>query len=105
MTFQRTLTQQHTNKSMKTKPIHKVRLGVIIAAVWRNKTETGDHYNVKLSRIYKDENTWKSTNSFGCDDLLLVAKVADQAHSWIYKQEQEEINRIFAETTETLPAQ
>jgi len=26
---------------------------------------------------------WKSTDSFGRDDLLLLAKVIDQTHSWI----------------------
>ena len=74
----------------KQKPAHEVRLGAIKAAVWRNETETGARFNVKLSRIYKDGNTWKSTDSFGRDDLLVLAKVADQANSWIHQQEQEE---------------
>jgi hypothetical protein len=54
-----------------------------------NETENnGPRFNVKLSRIYKDGEAWKSTDSFGRDDLLLVSKVADQAHSWIHQQEQ-----------------
>jgi hypothetical protein len=77
-------------KATTTRPIHEVRLGAIKAACWRNETETGARFNVKLSRIYKDGDTWKSTHSFGRDDLLLVSKVADQAHSWIHQQEQEE---------------
>lgn len=77
---------------MKNKPIHEVRLGSIKAAVWRNETETGVRHNVTVSRIYKDKETdsWKSTESFGRDDLLLLAKVADQAHSWICAQGQDE---------------
>jgi hypothetical protein len=76
---------------MKTKPIHEVRLGAIKAAVWRNETETGGtRFNVQVSRIYKDGDAWKSTDSFGRDDLLPLAKVADQAHSWIHQQEQQE---------------
>ena len=39
---------------MKDKPMHEVRLGAIKAAVWRNETETGARFNVKLSRIYKE---------------------------------------------------
>ena len=74
----------------KTKPIHEVRLGHIKAAVWKNETEGGVRYNVTLSRIYKDGDNWKSTDSFGRDDLLLVGKVADQAHSWIFAQAPEE---------------
>ena len=74
----------------KTKPIHEVRLGRLKAAVWKNESEGGVHYNVTLSRIYKDGDNWKSTDSFGRDDLLLLGKVADQAHSWILTQGQEE---------------
>ncbi|HEY9171385.1 MAG TPA: hypothetical protein VI136_03775 [Verrucomicrobiae bacterium] len=74
----------------KPKPIHEVRLGCIKAAVWKNETEAGVRYNVTFSRLYKDGDQWGSTESFGRDDLLLLAKVADQAHSWIYAQNQEE---------------
>ena len=76
-------------QTQKQKPIHEVRLGTIKAAVWRNETESGVRYNVTFSRIYKDGDTWSSTESFGRDDLLLLAKVADQAHSWIFAQAQE----------------
>ena len=72
------------------KPSHEVRLGSIKAAVWRNETEAGGvRYNVTFSRLYKDGDTWKSTESFGRDDLLLLTKVADQAHSWIFAQNHE----------------
>lgn len=73
----------------KTKPIHEVRLGYIKAAVWRNETETGVRYNVTFSRLYKDRDQWKSTETFGRDDLLLLGKVADQTHSWILAKSQE----------------
>ena len=65
-------------KNTKQKPIHEVRLGHIKAAVWKNETEAGVRYNVTFSRIYKDGDTWNSTDSFGRDDLLLLSKVADQ---------------------------
>lgn len=69
----------------KDKPVHEVRLGSIKGAIWRNESASGARHNVTFSRIYKDreEDSWKSTDSFGRDDLLLLAKVADQAHSWI----------------------
>lgn len=78
------------NSEMKTKPIHEIRLGSIKAAVWRNDTEAGVRYNVTFSRLYKDGDQWGSTESFGRDDLLLLAKVADQAHSWVFAQSQED---------------
>ena len=71
-------------------PIHEVRLGYIKAAVWKNETEAGVRYNVTFTRLYKDGDTWNSTESFGRDDLLLLSKVADQTHSWIFAQSQEE---------------
>ena len=87
-------TETTTNVPMqtKTKPIHEVRLGHIKAAVWKNETENGVRYNATFSRIYKDGESWKSTDSFGRDDLLTLGKVADQAHSWIHAQSQEEDN-------------
>ena len=77
-------------KTNKAKPIHEVRLGHIKAAVWSNDTEAGVRYNAILSQLYKAGDSWKSTESFGRDDLLLLGKVADQAHSWIFTQTQEE---------------
>ena len=68
-------------------PIHEVRLGFIKAAVWRNEPEAGVRYNATFSRLYKDGDQWKSTESFGRDDLLLLGKVADRAHSWIIEPE------------------
>src|ERR1019366_4994267 len=73
----------------KTKPVHEVRLGAIKAALWRNQTENGVRFNVTFSRLYKDGDQWQSTDSFGRDDLLQLAKVADQAHSWIFSQSHE----------------
>jgi len=74
----------------KTKPVHEVRLGHIKAAVWKNETEAGVRYNVTFSRLYRDGEQWQSTDSFGRDDLLLLGKVADKAHSWIFAQSQGE---------------
>ena len=84
------LSSNNVPMQTKTKPIHEVRLGHIKAAVWKNETEVGVRFNVTLSRLYKDGDSWKSTDSFGRDDLLLLAKVADNTHSWIFAQSQEE---------------
>ena len=68
-------------------PVHEVRLGGIKAAIWQNQTEAGVRYNVTFERLYRQEGEWRSTGSFGRDDLLLLGKVADQAHSWIIEPE------------------
>ena len=69
----------------KSKPVHEIRLGRIKAAIWANDTEQGTRHNVTISRIYKDGNDWKTSHSFGRDELPLVQKVADMAHSWIFQ--------------------
>ena len=73
--------------STNNKPVAEVRVGAVKAAIWPNQTESGVvRYNVTFSRIYKDaEGNWKSTSSFGRDDLLVVAKVADMAHTKIFE--------------------
>ena len=76
-------------KKEKDKPVHQIRLASIKAAIWKNDTESGVRYNTTFSRLYKDGEEWKSTDSFGRDDLLLVGKVADQVHTWICDQGKE----------------
>lgn len=79
-------------KTEKTRPVHEVRLGRIKAAIWENETQNGTRHNVTVSRLYKDGEEWKDSTSFGRDDLPLVAKVVDQAHSWIFSQGHEAAN-------------
>ena len=69
------------------RPVHEVRLGRIKAAVWQNPSESGPRYNVTMTRLYRDDGVWKDSTSFGRDDLPLVSKVADLAHTWIYEQQ------------------
>ena len=72
------------------KPAHEVRLGAIKATIWKNDTGNGVRYNTTFARLYRDEDKWKNTSSFGRDDLLVLGKVADLAHSWICEQHQDE---------------
>ena len=72
------------------KPISEVRIGRVKAAIWPNGTDGRTRHNVTFSRLYKDGDQWKNTQSFGRNDLLLLAKVADQAHSRIFELQQAE---------------
>ena len=41
---------------------------------------------VKVSRIYMGQDEqWKKADTFGREDLLTLAKVADLAHTWVYE--------------------
>ena len=65
------------------KPVAEVRIGAVKASIWQNETDRGRWHSVNFSRLYKDGDDWKNSSSFGRDDLLLLAKVADQAHTRI----------------------
>jgi hypothetical protein len=69
-----------------TKPVAKISLFPVAAAIWHNEKDGRSFYSVSFQRSYKDEKgKWQNSDSFGLTDLLLLAKVADQAHSEIYK--------------------
>ena len=59
--------------------------------IWPNGTEEQPRHNVTFSRLYKDDaGEWKSTQSFGRNDLLVLAKVANQAHTRLFELPREE---------------
>ncbi len=71
---------------MSNKPAHELRLGRVRATLWQNATEAGPRFSVTFSRAYKDaEGAWKDSASFSRDDLPLLGKVADLAHTWLYQ--------------------
>ena len=70
----------------KQKPAHEIRLGCVKATIWANETDNGTRHNVSVGRLYKDGDEWRTTSSFGREDLPLVAKVVDMAHLWIYER-------------------
>ena len=68
-------------------PVKTFRLGRIKAAVWENETANKTFFNVTFARTYMDDDKqYHDADSFGRDDLPLVAKVADQAHTFIFEQ-------------------
>ena len=61
------------------------------ATIWPNGTEDRPRHNVTFSRLYKDDaGEWKSTQSFGRNDLLVLAKVADLVHTRLFELPREE---------------
>ena len=73
-------------QSSKIQPAEQVRIGSVKAAIWKNEGEKGAFYNVTFQRSYRTEDgKWQNTASFGRDDLLVLAKIADAAHSRILR--------------------
>lgn len=69
----------------KNRPIHEIRVGKIKALVWANETVNGVRHNVTVARLYKDGHQWRSSDSFGQEDLPTVCKVLDLTHTWIFQ--------------------
>ena len=70
-----------------TSPAHKIRISNLTAVIWRNTGTNGTWYSVQPKRSYKtDDDQWRETEAFGYDDLLTIAKLLDQAHTWITSQ-------------------
>ena len=74
--------------SDKAKPAHKIRHRALSVTIWKNDGEKGSFYTVTPSRSYKQGDLWKESDSFSEDDLLALAKLIDQAHTWIMSAEQ-----------------
>ncbi len=70
-------------------PVHVIRMGLIKASVWRNNTKSGMRHTVTICRLFRNGDVWQESTRFGRDDLLLLSKVLDHAHSWIVMSNQE----------------
>jgi hypothetical protein len=70
------------------KPVHRIRYGSVVAAIWANNSQSGYFFNTTFCRIYKDKDgtTWGESSSFEDRDLPSLAKAAADAHTWIYQQ-------------------
>ena len=80
-----------TNTSKQTKtgetanpPVAKLRIGLLSASIWERTTDNGTFHTVTFERRYRDtKGEWHSTPSFDKNNLLTLAKLADQADTEI----------------------
>ena len=104
---QATQEQKRTDKSAN-RPVHTVRYGTIRAAIWKNVAANGNKlhevYNVTFSRGYHDGKQWRDSGSFGVDDLLVLGKAANDAHTWIHRQHSSPVREDTAGSTGTSAA-
>lgn len=76
----------NTPAKAENKPAHEIRLYGLRATIWKNESEKGTFYNTTFERNYRAGEEWKSTDSFGRDDLLTLAFIAQQCFAWIAEQ-------------------
>jgi len=73
---------------MSDRPSHVIRFGLIKVTIYEKKTPQGTRHNVAVCRLYRNGDQWVESKVFGRDDLPLVAKAVDEAHTWIFTQSQ-----------------
>jgi len=67
-------------------PVARIRLGLLSASIWQRANADNLFYSVSFERRYRDsQKTWQSTHNYDVNDLLLLTKLADLAHTEILK--------------------
>ena len=74
-------------------PAHVIRFGMIKCQIYVHQTRAGDRFNVSITRLFRNGDQWHESKQFGRDDLPLVSKLADLAHSWIFLNYRGEVSR------------
>ena len=74
------------------KPKKQFRMGLVVASVFDQPTDTGTIFNVSITKLYRNEGDaeWSRSTSFNRDDLPLVGEVSRQAWTWIHENQQSE---------------
>ena len=85
--------KEETTKAAETnnKPVHKIRVGSITAAIWQNAFDDGKTktYRTTLSKHYRDDKGWQQTQVFRAEDLVVLTTVAKLAAEWVIARENE----------------
>ena len=75
---------------MGNKPFHTIRDGACKVTIWRNEKPEGDDYWYEFvpGRTYTDkrDDQVKTSNSFGADDILIIASLMQEARVWLRGQ-------------------
>lgn len=66
-------------------PVHVIRFGFVKVSIWQNQTKSGERHSVSVVRLFRNGDVWQESTRFGRDDLPLLAKAVDMAHTWIYE--------------------
>lgn len=65
----------------KGQPVREIRVGNCKAAIWANESDGRTFHSVTFSRLYKTDDGWRSSPSFGSNDLPHLAFLAPKVHA------------------------
>ncbi|MFL5334477.1 MAG: hypothetical protein ACJ8H8_15115 [Geminicoccaceae bacterium] len=73
-------------------PAHTLHDGPLKVTIWRNtnRDKGTTWYSVNITRGYRQEETWKDTDSLGQDDILATMELLREAYAWIKMQRRSE---------------
>ena len=74
-----------TDTPNKNTPAKELRVGSSKAAVWENEPDGRSFFSITVARLYRTNDGWRSTASFGLNDLPHLALLADRAHQAVEK--------------------
>ena len=80
-------------------PVHTIREGRVHLAIWPNETQNpkAPKYNITLERRYQPEGgDWKSASNFSSFDLEALAKVIEEAQTFVEGDEASEKTQVAA---------
>ena len=91
-----------TNDNRKTKgktPASEIRFGNVTAIVWKNQSEIGTSYSVKLNKIYVKDGEWFKTDSFGKNDIIKAQLALQEAARFIFGDSNSYVSENAESTT------
>jgi hypothetical protein len=71
---------------MTNKAFHVIDQGRVKATIWHEKRNGVTRFNVAFTRVPRSEERWWDTTSFKRDDMLPLARLAEDVHTWICQQ-------------------
>lgn len=83
------------------RPLAKFKAGSVVCAVWENEAQIGGQTKTVLKatveRRYKAEDGWKSSGSYGRNEIPLVRHVLQQAFELILQERSGNTNGVDEE--------
>jgi hypothetical protein len=67
----------------KNKPVDSIRDGSLTASIWANESENGTRYSVDLTRSYKVDDKWHTTQYLSNGEILRGSRLLTLAYDRI----------------------
>jgi len=76
------------SESTATKPVHVLRRRGVKVSIFENQSGNATFHKTTAQKVYRDDTgAWKTTSSFGRDDLPIVVRLLERAWEWILDRE------------------